>query len=122
MLNRMTRLIPKRRRKNGMVRMNSVSEIWDMEISSTEWRTTNDRAYCGNLAKSLRKGDAKALLICRANPSNKEKRKKINIFRLSNSANASSPSEANKVGFGPLRTGKQGGSVKAYIPSASPAA
>src|ERR1700742_1035368 len=108
-----TILIPNRRRKKGIVRINSVSDIWEMESSKFECLTPNESANSGDLAKSLRKALPKAFVICRAAPSNMENIKKISIFFLLKRTKASRPREEKKEGFGPLRTGKQAGMVKA---------
>jgi len=41
----MTFLIPKRLRKNGIVRINNVSDICEMDIIIVEYFTTNESAY-----------------------------------------------------------------------------
>ena len=68
-----TCLIPNRFRKNGMVRMNKVSDIWEIDIMMVEYFTTNESAYSGNRLKSSRKESPYMLVSCSAAPKNMEK-------------------------------------------------
>ena len=47
----MTHLMPKRRRKKGISRMQNVSDICESESRITEWRTMGESAYWGIVPK-----------------------------------------------------------------------
>src|ERR1700744_4618088 len=108
-----TLLIPNFRKKKGIRRIKRISEIWEMERSKLECRTPKELIYSGFLAKSLMNTLPKALVIWRAAPSSRANKKKISIFLLLNRTKASRPRDENRLGFGPVRTGKQAGIVKA---------
>ncbi|SKS51016.1 Uncharacterised protein [Mycobacteroides abscessus subsp. abscessus] len=55
MLMSITVLIPKRRKKNGMARMNSVSEICEMDMMMAGCSTAKRFRYSATSAKSCRK-------------------------------------------------------------------
>ena len=106
----MTCLIPKCFKKKGIARMNSVSDICEMDNRITECFTPKDSANSGILAKLLRKRSPYVLVICNAAPKSIEKRKKIAIFFLLNSTKASNPKAESKDLFSDL-VGRQAGRV-----------
>src|SRR3546814_12065628 len=67
-----TALIPKRRRKNGMVRMNSVSEICEIDMMIAGYFTAIASWNAGTLAKSCRKVSPYALVSCSAAPQHRD--------------------------------------------------
>ena len=93
----MTRLIPKCFRKKGMARINSVSDICEMDSRITECLTPKESANSGILAKLPKNASPYVFVICKAAPSNIEKKKKIAIFFLLNRLRASRPKEDNRV-------------------------
>ena len=112
----MTCLIPKCLRKKGMARINNVSDICEMDSRITECFTPKDSAYSGMLAKLPKKRSPYVLVICNAAPRSMENKKKIAIFFLLNSTNASSPKEEISDLF-PVLAGLHAGRVKEYRPS-----
>src|SRR5688572_15643149 len=72
--NNMTCLIPNRLRKNGMVKMNSVSDIWEIDIIIVEYFTTKDSGpYSGTFLKSSKKVSPYIFVSCKAAPKSIEK-------------------------------------------------
>ena len=71
--NNITFFIPNLFRKKGIVRMNSVSEIWEMDMIMVEYFITNESAYFGIFLKSSRKVSPYILVSCKAAPKNIEK-------------------------------------------------
>ena len=106
-----TCLMPKCFRKNGIARINSVSDICDMDSRITECYTTKESANSGIPAKLPRNRSPYVLVICKAAPKSMEKRKKIAIFFLLNNTNASSPKAESSDLFSVL-AGLQAGRVK----------
>ena len=94
-----------------MARMNSVSDIWDMDNRITECFTPKDSANSGMLAKLPKNRSPYVLVICKAAPKSIEKRKKIAIFFFLNNTSASSPKAESKDLFSDL-VGRQAGKVK----------
>ena len=47
MLNSITSLIPKRFKKNGIAKINTVSDIWEIDMIIVEYLTTNESVYIG---------------------------------------------------------------------------
>src|SRR3546814_5420580 len=87
-----TALIPKRRRKNGMVRMNSVSEICEIDMMIAGYFTAIASWNAGTLAKSCRKVSPYALVSCSAAPSSIANTKNTAMLRSLNRRNEVSPS------------------------------
>ena len=113
-----TCLMPKCLRKNGIARINNVSDICEIDSRITECFTPKESANSGILAKLPRKRSPYVLVICNAAPKSMENRKKIAIFFLLNNTNASSPKEESNVFFSVL-DGLHAGRVKEYNPSKS---
>ena len=94
----MTRLMPNRLRKNGISRMQSVSEICESEIRIVECSTPKVPRYLAPWMpvspKLLMYPSAKALVICNDMPSSMEKMKKMAILRCLKRAKARSPSRS----------------------------
>ena len=70
-----TILIPNLFRKNGMARINSVSDTWDIDIIIVEYLTTTESAYFGKFSNSVIKTSPNAFVNCNAAPKNIEKTK-----------------------------------------------
>src|ERR1035437_1785463 len=68
--NHMTILMPKRFRKNGIARINNVSDIYEIDIIMVEYFTTNESAYCGKFLKSSRYESPYIFVNCNAAPKN----------------------------------------------------
>src|SRR6478609_2634831 len=119
MLSNITFLMPNLRRKNGIVRMNAVSEICDIDISRLGCFTPNESGY--EVPKSSRNGPPNALVICKAAPSNIANTKKIIIFLLLNNTKASSPNAASILLFTSTLTGGHLEIVNEYTPKMNPA-
>ena len=60
-------------RKNGIVSINSVSEICEIDMMMVEYFTTNESAYSGILLKSSKNASPYILVSCSAPPNNMEK-------------------------------------------------
>ena len=75
-----------------MVRINSVSEICEIDISTEACSTIKLPANSGSLSKLCRKVLPNMLVICSSAPSIIEKIKKIAMRLFLNSAKALSPS------------------------------
>src|SRR6185436_15979221 len=73
--NNITFLIPNLFRKKGMVRINTVSAIWEMDMMMVEYFITNEFAYSGTFLKSSRKVSPYMFVSCKAAPSSMEKKK-----------------------------------------------
>lgn len=80
MLMSITFFMPNRFKKNGMASMNSVSDIWDIDIIMVEYFTTNESAYMGLFLKSFKKVSPYALVSWSAAPRNIEKIKNSAIL------------------------------------------
>src|SRR5687767_14845837 len=92
MENSITFLIPNRFRKKGIVRMNTVSEICEIDMIMVEFLTTNDSGpYSGTFLKSSRKVSPYIFVSCKAAPRNIEKIKNKAILYLANSVKAFNP-------------------------------
>lgn len=70
-----TRLMPKRPKKNGINKIQNVSLICDMEIRILACCTPNVSAYSGIPPKEKMKGLANPLVICKQMPRHMEKMK-----------------------------------------------
>ena len=108
-----TFLIPKRFRKKGMSRMQSVSETCDSEMSALAWLAPKVEAYCGMSRKLVMNGLAKPLVICSETPSSIEKTKKSAMRLCLNSVKARSPSASTRLFLFPARLTGHPGSVMA---------
>ena len=86
-----TTFIPKRFMKNGINRMQRVSDIWLMEISAFALLAPQVLAYSGLFAKDEMKVLAYPFVICRAAPRSIEKMKKMAISFFLKSENALRP-------------------------------
>ncbi|VAU68986.1 Uncharacterised protein [Klebsiella pneumoniae] len=82
-----------------MVRMNSVSEICEMDIITDACSTIKLPANSGSLSKLCRKVLPNMLVICSSAPSSMEKIKKIAMRLFLNSAKASRPSMVLQLWF-----------------------
>ena len=71
----MTCLIPNRFKKNGMAKMNKVSEICEIDMMIVEYFTTNESAYSGTFANSDKYTSPYILVSCNAAPKNIENKK-----------------------------------------------
>ena len=109
----MTFLMPKRFRKKGISRMQSVSETCDSEISALAWLAPNVDAYSGILRNDVMNGLANPLVICNETPSNMEKMKNKAIFFCLKSVKARNPNASTRLFFSPLRSTGHPGSVMA---------
>ncbi len=109
----MTRLMPKRFRKKGISRIQSVSDTCDSEMSALAWLAPNVAAYSGISRNEVMNGLAKPLVIWSDTPSNMEKMKKMAIFFWRNSVNARSPRASTRLLRLPVRFTGHSGSVKA---------
>ena len=79
-------------RKNGIVKIKSVSDICEMDMMMVEYFTTKDSGpYSGLFLKSSRNVSPYMLVNCKAAPSNMEKRKNKAILYLPNSLKACRP-------------------------------
>ena len=112
MLNNITFLMPNFLRKNGMVRMNSVSEIWEMDMMMAGYLTASKSWNAGIFAKSCKKVSPYALVNCREAPSNMAKMKKTAILTFLKSAKAFNPSALTKDFLYPFPSGGHFGKVK----------
>ena len=99
MLKSITFLIPNFRRKKGMARMKSVSEIWEIDMMMAGNLTARAFLKRSILAKSCRNVSPYALVNCRDAPRSMAKRKNRAIFEFLNSLKASSPSAWTKDRF-----------------------
>jgi hypothetical protein len=79
--------MPNLRRKKGMVRMKSVSEIWEIESRRLECFTPNESGSV--VLKLSRNEPPNALVICNAAPKNIANKKKTSIFLSLNNTKAS---------------------------------
>ena len=70
-----TILIPKRFRKNGIIRIHKASLICESDVSMVALLAAKVSANSGVPLKLVRKGPAKPLVTCRHMPSNAEKTK-----------------------------------------------
>ena len=89
MLISMTLFIPNLLKKNGIVKIKSVSDICEIEIRIFGWLTPKESGYA--VRKSCKKVVPKVFVICNAAPSSIAKRKKMNIFLFLNNTKASRP-------------------------------
>src|SRR5688572_22841290 len=72
--NNITSFIPNRFRKKGILKMNSVSEIWEIDKMIVERFTTKESGpYSGIFLKSSRKVSPYIFVNCKAAPRNIEK-------------------------------------------------
>ncbi len=112
-LNSITYLIPNLRRKNGMARINNVSEICDIDMIMAGYLTAIKPLYGGTLAKSWINVSPYALVNCNAAPNNMANAKNIANFGVLNKAKAFNPSELenDRLAF-LLRSGGHLGNVK----------
>src|SRR5580658_1846795 len=115
MLISITCLIPNFCKKKGMVSINNVSDIWEMDNKRIGCCTPNESGYV--TLKLSRNELPKALVICKAAPNNMANRKKMNSCRFLNNTRASRPMEDKKELFLFDCTGGQEGIVKAYSPN-----
>src|SRR5579872_7184978 len=111
MLISMTFLMPNLCKKKGIVRMNRVSDTWEMESRRLGCFTPNEPGY--RFLKSSRKVPPNKFVICREAPRNMAKRKKMTIFRLLKRIKASRPREEDRLLFSLVFAGGQAGSVNA---------
>ena len=72
-LKSITCFIPYFRRKNGIARINAVSENCEIDIIKVDFLTTKLLAYSGNFPNSERKTSPYMLVNCNAAPKNIEK-------------------------------------------------
>ena len=113
--------MPKRFRKNGIVRMKPTSAIWETDSRMEGYFTTTLSANAGLRAKSCRKGLPKTFVICSTAPNIIANKKKIAIRGFLNKTNASSPSLLASVADVFFFATGIFGSVKAYSASNSEA-
>src|SRR6218665_475456 len=116
MLNSITFFIPNLPRKNGMVRIKSVSDIWETDIRIFGCFTPNVSWNSGVNLKWSINGTPHWLVICRAAPRNIAKTKNITILGCLNRTKASRPSEAASDFFAASLFGGHAGTVNAYNP------
>ena len=80
MLISITFLIPYRFKKNGIARINKVSDTCEIDIIIVDLSTTNDFAYSGKSPNSLKNKSPYAFVSCNAAPKNMAKMKKSAIL------------------------------------------
>ncbi len=114
MLISITVLIPKRLRKNGMVRIKPTSAICETESKIEGYFTTKLSANSGLRAKSCRNGLPKTLVICSTAPNIIANKKKIAMRGFLNRTKASSPSLLASVVFAFFSATGIFGNVSAY--------
>ena len=114
-----TFLIPNRFKKNGMSKIQSVSEICEREISAVALLAPHEPVYPSNALNPVINGPAKPLVICSDIPNNMENKKKIAIFFSLNNANAFKPNASLSVLAFSVLVG-QAGNVKQYNPNTMP--
>jgi hypothetical protein len=92
----MTCLIPNRRRKKGIVRIKSVSEICDIDKIIAGYFTAIVFLYASTFAKSWRNVSPYALVNCNAAPRSNANTKNIAVFAFLNREKAFSPNASIK--------------------------
>ena len=113
----MTFLIPKRFRKNGISRIQTASQIWEIETSIVLCFTAKVSTNSGAAEKLPRNGVAKPLVICRLTPRNIQKMKNKAIFFCLNSAKAFNPSASTRSTLPSTFLMSQFGKVSEYAAS-----
>ena len=92
----MTYLMPSRFIKNGTNRINTTSDICEIDNNTEGYFTTKLSVYSGMLLNESKNGLPKVLVICKIPPRNTAKIKKIAILGSLNNTNASKPKELAK--------------------------
>src|SRR6185503_365479 len=87
-----TVFIPKRFKKNGILKMNNVSDIWEIDKMIVEYLTTKESGpYSGIFLKSSRNVSPYMFVNCNAAPKNIEKIKNKAILYFANNLKAFNP-------------------------------